>query len=405
MTTSGNTTNPHTLARMPVERRRRRLPSFYEAADLNRFDMRRFASPKNLRAAFDELKRTGGDAGGPDGIAISDLKYLSDKALQAANESLRRRTYVPSETRVCRILKKSGNGFRKLSLPNVFPDRTISKALQKCVTPYFQSVLPRLGQDALQIFAQMEKRVRKDKAYILALDDVKNCFPNANLDMAMDCFRNHTTNPELIWLIEQIIRGHEGRNPASGLDQGSPFSPLAMELLLRTYLDLRMETEVTGFCPSGFQRFVDNLILLWKTESECEDLIEGMRIFLDEIGMELKSEDGPPVDIRDPDHGAKVLGLVPYWSNGRLNFRIPEQAFDDLKEGLGMSPNPKVGKLVVTGWIHAVGPALTRKAAKTVLGRISDTCTEACFHEITDELCKIAKRAKLHWESVRRNCV
>jgi hypothetical protein len=81
---------------MPVERRRRRLPSFYEAADLNRFDMRRFASPKNLRAAFDELKRTGGDAGGPDGIAISDLKYLSDKALQAANESLRRRTYVPN---------------------------------------------------------------------------------------------------------------------------------------------------------------------------------------------------------------------------------------------------------------------------------------------------------------------
>ena len=62
----------------------------------------------------------------------------------------------------------------------------------------------------------------------LATDDVRKAFDNINLDDVLGDYRRHVTGTELIALIEAVLKGSEGKRV--GLDQGSAFSPLSLNL-------------------------------------------------------------------------------------------------------------------------------------------------------------------------------
>ena len=160
--------------------------------------------------------------------------------------------------------------------------------------------------------------VRDHGAYHLQIDDIRDCFPSARLKQTIECQHREFHQPELRNLTELIIRGHEGRGEEdTGLGQGSPYSPVAMEAYLHSF-DTRARTQ--GIEERYFSsRYVDNLTWLVRSTSQGNEILRLADETLNQIGFALKGEGGC-IDLRDPQHDTALLGLVPRWRDGQFKF-------------------------------------------------------------------------------------
>ncbi len=322
------------------------------------FDLEQFASPERLASVFRILKANGGDGAGEDRITYSDFSGPElFEALRHVSHSIRTHQYVPHPTRSALIPKdRERTKFRELQLHRVV-DRVIDKALQLSLDGFFRDLLPRLGKDVHDVYAEMQWSARRNNGRYLTVDDIENCFPNAPIAAVLECHRQHISQPDLLWLIETIVRGHEGPEHTTGLYQGSPYSPIAMELLLHIHLDTRFGTEFRGF--PLLLRYVDNINILSTSESEGRQAIEFCRNVLLDLGFTLKGERPPmdrPIDLNTEHPDRKVLGLNPCWKNGQLTLTAPVSALEDLRYGLSEALTtlaPKATALsVIQGWVN-----------------------------------------------------
>jgi len=417
--TSGHPTSNYARCRMPPGRRprphertaepeqfrdRRRRASSYEVLNPSDFQLQRFAAVKNLMIAFQLLKQEGGQAPGVDGF---DFHSFSSReawgVLRTVSNGIQAGNYIPDPVRIVEFPKPNG-AMRRLSLQTL-PDRTVAKALLLCLNRFFRSHLPRYAQNPVRIYAQMQRTIRERQSFFIAPDDIQNCFPNTQIALVLACLRLHITEPTLLWLIESIIRGHEGPRHLIGLDQGSPFSPVAMECVLHHCLDVLLDAAHQGFT---LFRYVDNLTFLCNSVREGEEALRISREILAESGFRLKGEDGAPQDLRDPECNKRVLALIPKWRSGQLEFSIPEKSFEDLHQGLqDCTDHPRPSnatRWVTNGWTNAVGPALTNTVAPIVVDRIMDITRRIGIREVSrKELLRTARNARTRWLELARS--
>ena len=375
----------------------------YRVVDPSSFDRHRFARPSNLYAAYSRLEEDGGDGAGIDGLTFEDFSEPEVKAaLQQVSTALIDETYRPYPTREAPIPK--GNGKSRMLLLQKLTDRTVAKALLMCLGGFWRRRLPGVGRDIWQVYALLEHAMHQRRDFILAIDDVRNCFPSAPLANVMNWHRRHISQQDLLWVIERIIRGHDGFDRLTGLDQGSPYSPVAMELLLHHCLD--SELDARGIGNTLLLRYVDNLTFLCSSVSEGKEVLKIANEILARNSLCLKGEDGEPQDIRDPNYDRVVLGLIPRWQDGRLAPAIPESAFEHIQEGFkNANEHPratKAARWVATGWIGAVGPALTTSVAPGVVDRVMDMAMHCGFREVSRrKLMETASDARQRWLKLR----
>ena len=177
-----------------------------------------------------------------------------------------------------------------------------------------------------------------------------------------------------------------------------------MELLLHTDLDIRFGTE---FRENPFLlRYADNLNIVCRNEREGWEALRFCERVLNDLGLNLKPEGPPmnsPMDLRNEHPNRKILGLNPFWRNEQLHFTIPETAYNDLREGFAKSiahPNPvKTALAVTTGWINAMGPALTNAVAPTIMNRVISISRECGFNELrSNTLQETCHQAHNRWQ-------
>lgn len=371
------------------------------------FDLEQLASPERLASGFRILQATGGDGAGEDRITYSDFSGPElFEALRHVSQSIRTHRYIPNPTRSALIPKdREHTKFRELQLHRVV-DRVIAKALQLSLDGFFRGVLPRLGKDVHDVYAEMQWSARRNNGHYLTVDDIENCFPNAPIDVVLDCHRRRISQPDLLWLIETIVRGHEGPEHTTGLYQGSPYSPVAMELLLHTHLDTRFGTEFRGF--PILLRYVDNINILSRNESEGRQAIEVCRRVLSDLGFRLKGERPPmdrPVDLTTEHPDRKILGLNPRWMNGQLSLSAPESALEDLRYGLSealTTTAPKDTALsVIRGWLNSLGPTLTNAVRPGIVDQVIMTARECGFTELERQMLhQISRDAHSRWRNL-----
>lgn len=288
---------------------------------------------------------------------------------------------------------------RELELQSIL-DRTVAKTLQLALDPFWRSELPNLGRSVWQLFADLQHAIRERQAFVLAVDDIQNCFPTTPIASVVHWHQELISQPELLWLTERIIQGHGGPERMTGLCQGSPYSPVALELLLHHCLDVPM-TEAHSGLPL-LLRYVDNLTFLCRSEREGQEAQQWTRNCLSSYGYELKGEDDAPRDLRDPDFNQVVLGMIPFWQHNQLKFRIPDESYADLETGLlnaNLCPRPvTTARRVCQGWLEAVGMALTNAVTPTVIDRILEIGRQAGYREIDQRsLRETAKRSRRRW--------
>jgi RNA-directed DNA polymerase len=283
------------------------------------------AATDNLIAAFYEMKRSAGQAPGPDGVTY---RHLSGREVADCSRALSRvvleGSYVPGSSRAVRVPKTKG-GHRTLRLSNLF-DRVLSSALNRAMEPLWESIyLPmsfgfRPGRGVWHLLAELESIVIREDRWVLAIDDLRKAFDNLIIADILRDHEKYIKDTALLSLISVVLRGSAGEKGLWGIAQGCPYSPTALNVRLHHAYDLEAEQ---GHFPPRF-RYADNLVAACRDEAEGQRFLNGSRQLLMKAGLDLKQED----ELADLARGdtTQLLGFTLSRKEDRLVF------------GLGLKP-------------------------------------------------------------------
>ena len=364
---------------------------------------------ERLLEAFYELRREGGTAPGVDRLTFSDYSpsEIAD-VLRGVARSIRAGAYRPTPAR--RVSIPKANGGRRVLRIRTVVDRTVGKALARALTPLIDPRFAetsfgfRPGRSHLQMLAAIEARMIATDAWVLALDDVRQAFDNVPIDRSVSNYRALLSDSALVELIDSVLRGHEGAERQRGIDQGCPFSPLTLNVLLDVILDrpLLADRDSSPF----YARYADNIAFVCGNEGvpEGERARQQAQEALQTHGLELKGQDGPPVDLTRNGTRATLLGFQISKQNDRLQFELEDQAWHNLREKLEEAHfNDRPGltaRSIVRGWMLGHAPALETDAETVILQRIRHTLRETGLrYEVPEESLRESSRgAREQWE-------
>ena len=336
----------------------------------------------------------GGQAPGIDGLTYNDFATSEiARALKVAAEAIGQRRYRPYPTRLVRIPKPSGR-YRELRLATIV-DRVIAKALQEAITPVLDPIfLPgvfgfRPGRSVWDMLLAIETTAIEQDRLVFAVDDVRDAFPSVPIADAMEDFRHHIGDSDVLWLLEAVLRGSEGQTHTTGVDQGSAVGPVTMNLRLHHALDLPQSQDAATPGNPPWYRWADNLTFLCQGVYEGQSALQRARELLQPAGFTLKGEDGPPSNLKRQGAGVQILGFRVSFGNGRLWYGLGRGDWRDLDQTLERAhkmPDPvQAAKAAVQGWLTAFGPAFESVEACAVLEGVQRVAARNGFRELGKE--------------------
>lgn len=374
----------HSASHYYHKRSRNRSRKLLELDTLPNFES--IVHHENLIATLNHLKSKAGKAPGPDHLTYSSLSrgeaasLMRDLSQLAANGS-----YRPNGCRVVPIPKADGSGCRELKLRSIC-DRVISSALQKALTPLWEPMFSprsmgfRPDRGTHRMLAEMELVMARDDCWVLAIDDVKKAFDNVNIDDLVDDHRRHITDARLLQLVEAVLRGHGAADHKLGIDQGSPYSPMALNIRLDQALDRPYSQNPAN--PVMY-RYADNIALICKDNNMAAQALGETNNLIQAAGLTLKGKDGPPADLKKGET-CQLLGFTLLYKDGQLGFDLDENAWKKLehalKEVYWSADPPSMAKSTIKGWINYLGPAFPSLRAETQ-GRLLQTMSQYGFWE------------------------
>jgi RNA-directed DNA polymerase len=367
------------------------------------------ANHERLIEAYDELRRGGGTAPGVDGLTFVNLgRSEVANVLRGVWRAIHEGTYRPQPPRRVRVPKRGG-GHRVLRLRTIF-DRAVGKALARALTPLLDRIFgPRIfgfrpQRSHLEMLAAIEAEMMRSNRWVLAVDDIRRAFDTVPIAEAVSKYRNLLGDPALVTLIEAVLRGYQGQRRIRGIDQGCPFSPLTLNVFLNDILDrpLRAHRELPPL-----YRYADNLAFECGGVPEGERALQRAQAALQAHGLELKQQDGPPVDLRQPRAGINLLGFRITRRNDRLRFELENEAWQDLMDAMEqahLSSRPgQTARSIVRGWVWGHAAAFETDAETATLRSLRSTLARTgLLDEVTDGVAQeVMRQAHAQWELLR----
>jgi ribonuclease HI len=190
------------------------------------------ADPRNLKAAWNHLKRKDSQGAGPDGHTFAD--YTRQQAWELICELsklLLDGKYRHGPFRRARIPKHPGSSKkREIWIANVV-DRVVSRAAAQILAPLFESmysdmIFCRRGRGRLLAIATAKVRSEQGNVETWITQDLTNAFPSVPKKRLMDVVRKFVGNDEVNSLVADLI-DKEGRN---GIPAGSPITSVLLTL-------------------------------------------------------------------------------------------------------------------------------------------------------------------------------
>ncbi len=310
------------IAAFPAQRARR--PRNTLPSDAQIFE--RITNSEYLLRVYRDLRQTGGQAPGLDGIRFSDLSITEAAcALRVVAAAIRSGQYRPHATRAVQIPKANG-GTRVLQIGAIL-DRVVGAGLHELLLLKGDAqLLPsvygfRPGRSVMQLLARLEQVMREQERYVIVIDDVREAFPSVRICNAVDSFRQLIDHPQLLRLVEVLLRGAHGAMRMTGIEQGAALSPLTLNLCLTACLD-RPFSAGPGNPP--WLRWADDLTYVCHSAFEGHQAAQTAAALLAAAGFGLKGTDATPTNLRR--HGARkqILGYAVSWKDGGLQLQIPE---------------------------------------------------------------------------------
>jgi hypothetical protein len=349
------------------------------------------------------MRTKAGQAPGRDGLRYDVIsRKEAPRILEVVSRSLLDGTYRPYPTRTVEIPKAGSQGTRRLSLPTII-DRVVASALNNALSPYFERIfLPRSygfrpGRSTWTLLAQLNADILAQKRYVLAIDDIKNAFPSVNIANVLADHARYVNCPRYLGLIDTVLRAGDSTKQI-GIPQGSPYSPVALNLHLHHAHDV-----LIAQTPSWY-RFADNLAYLCQDVSEGMQALDKSRSILSQVGLTLKGVDGLPVDLRRGN--AQLLGFTLSADDTGLQIDLGRESWNRLVQALqqghrAMDPMSHAHR-AIDGWVCANGPAFEYRRVET-LSFLTKTVSSLDYRELgsLDGLELKMKEAYRRWQVLR----
>src|SRR5262249_39751430 len=158
-------------------------------------------------------------------------------------------------------------------------------------------------------------------------------------------------------LVEKVLRGHDEKR-ITGIDQGGPYSPAALNLLLNHHLDVPMREHASN--EPLWYRYADNLVYLCGSVPEGKQALNKTSQLLHPLAMSLKGHGETVVDLSLGER-AQLLGFTLSREDDQISYGIGEGAWDSLGQSLlraHTETNPShTARQAVLGWVGSLGPA------------------------------------------------
>ncbi len=266
--------------------------------------LEQIAERDNLFHCYLQLLREGGPAAGVDGVHAADLSPSeAGDYMGVLSRCILNGTYRPQPVRAVAIPKPGTDEYRTLKI-GVLGDRVVGKALHNAWTLFWEQRFLRCSygfrprRSTWTLLADLEVRMQKYGRRVLAIADVRKAFDNVPVNkvvelhtQALDRVRqsNFGASDKLrtVTLVEQVLRGHD-ETRTRGIDQGGPYSPTALNVLLHYTLDVPLKAYV-GNKPLLY-RYADNLCGLCKSVSEGWRMLKKVTRLLQPLAMCLKED-------------------------------------------------------------------------------------------------------------------
>lgn len=255
-------------AMTPTGTKRERKRKWYSLLD-------KVHAPKNLRAAWERVRRNKGSAGS-DGQTIAQFEANLEANLSALEEALRTKRYRPRPVRRVEIPKPDG-GVRALGIPSV-RDRIVQQALLQVMSPIFEAKFsnrshgfrPERGcQTALAV---VDQAVAHGYSHVVDAD-IEKFFDHVDHALLLRAVNEEISDGGVLRLIRMFLKSgvllDSGETEATGMGtpQGGPISPLLANIYLHPF-DRAMEE-----AGIGLVRYADDFVLFTKSRERAEEAL------------------------------------------------------------------------------------------------------------------------------------
>jgi hypothetical protein len=345
----------------------------------------RVADTRNILLAVEKVIAAD-TAAGADGLRPGDLDRRAQLELaRLLSRVLKDRTYRPGAIKKVDLPKPSG-GFRTLSIPTVI-DRIVQTAILQVVQPYLDPLfLPttlggRPGMSTAHALVVAGHLAAAGNRWVVVAADIRKAFDVVPQDRLLAIVHEKFGDNGVSGLIATIVRA--GGTDGVGIGQGSPLSPLLLNLYLDTALD-RPWNEVFPDVP--LIRWIDDVLMLCPDRHEAGSALRVLTRMLDEAKMPLKSDPPPGISNIMRGESAVWLGYELHERNGRMETSIPGRAWEGLRQGLRdahQADHPAVrAREVILGWVGYLGPCYEATDVNAAHNRITEIAEEEGFGEV-----------------------
>src|SRR6266852_9515594 len=254
--------------------------------------------PRNLRAAFAQVKANQG-AAGVDHQTIEMFAADLETNLNKVSQQLADGSYRPQAVRRQWIAKPGSSEKRPLGIPTV-RSRVVETALRNVLEPIFErdfaahsyGFRPRRGcKDALRRVDHLLKA-----GYTWVVDaDLQSYFDTIPKQKLLEQVAEKVADSRMLELVEamlqtEVMEGLAHWTPVAGTPQGAVISPL----LSNIYLD-PLDHEVAG---SGYEmvRYADDFVIFCRSAAEARAALEKVQQWTAQAGLRLHPEKTRIVD-------------------------------------------------------------------------------------------------------------
>lgn len=216
--------------------------------------LERIVDYKNLKEAYEQVRRNDGSAG-VDGMSVKGLENWLVEHVELLRGEVLSERYEISPVKKVEIPKPNG-GVRTLGIPTV-KDRLLQQAIHQELLPYYEPYFSehsygfRPGRSAQDAVVQAAKYVSEGREWVVDID-LEKFFDKINHDRLMTRLSKGIGDKRLLRLINGFLKAGmlaDGMTEqrTAGTPQGGPLSPLLSNIVLDE-LDKELEKRGHKFC-------------------------------------------------------------------------------------------------------------------------------------------------------------
>ncbi len=362
---------------------------------------RRVTDDRNLICAYEHIARTSGGVAGPDRCTISGMEAEKYAFARFLRDELRAKRYSPSDPKVIRVRKRSGRGYRKIQIHNIcdrIVQRAVVQVLQPLLDPQFLPISLGFRPGLQRNHALAKAEIMLDHGYTAVvtedLSDAFDCVPQRRL---LDVLRKYAPDRDFISLVRKLVVTPEG----TGIAQGSPLSPLLLNLYLHHTLDRLWPTKVSQVY---LMRYADDVALFCLDKDEARRARSTLEDLVRSAGFRFRGTSVSKINDLSNGETFEWLGYLIGNTFGNLEVNIPESAWrsvnDQIRQLIG---HPKLLARSVFGWFDQFGPTFNDENVKQVILRINSMLQDA-GSRLRFKPERIKRRwgkALIRWENLR----